>query len=505
MSIEAQLRDTLFQAADELGRPEPPPTVRAMGMLVLSRRRRRRRAAVLSAGLAAVLVAVAVPVGLSVLQSDSVDERAAAPSRIPPADIFGAPPRGSLAADAAFVEAIRQLPWAWPDAGPGDGEMRLPDPPLETRSVVFAGDVTGGRWALVVGQNTAQPTGNAADGYLLTDIGALSDIAGAWFVGPPGAAPEQMLLATIPRGIPANLPASLHDAATGALVLVAAPDDVIEVSPRPEVAADGTVSRTFRDTNSTDGVAVIALDANPYQGGMPAPAYRVTRRGVEEIVIELNPDTYSDPDGEQPPGIALNYLRPPAYSLPEGAASGEEQRLAAEVLASFGLRAGQVGFDVHYVGAVPGVSGAAAELTVLSATFPSGAVRTTAFWLQSIPETPGVYGAGFCTESITSVGVPAAQQVLAMRCDIGNDAREAPAPVSTLVVIAPVELGAATAAAQGGSDTGEVHLADGGVGMIELPDGAQSVLIQAADGMVLDEVPIRSYSAGSIRVDPDNP
>lgn len=43
--------------------------------------------------------------------------------------------------------------------------------PVESRRVVFAGDVVGGRWTLVVGVNTAIPTDDAADPDLQTDAG----------------------------------------------------------------------------------------------------------------------------------------------------------------------------------------------------------------------------------------------------------------------------------------------------------------------------------------------
>lgn len=491
MSVETQLQHALQMAADELGHPEAPASVRAEGMLVLRGRRRRRGAVALCAGLAVLLVTVAVPVGLSLLGSGGSDDRVASPPAIPDADIYGVPTRGTLAGDAAFVEAVRRLPWAGAltEGVPADLDPPLPDAPIETRNVVFAGDVTGARWALVAGQNTVQPTGEAADPDLQTDLGALSDIAGVWFVGPPGATPEQMLLATVPRGISADRPASLYDAATGALVVVSAPGDVIEISPRPEVAADATVSRTFVDTNSTNGVAVLALDANPYQGGPPAPVYRVSRSGME--VLEQGPDGYGDPDQAPAPEIALNYLRPPNSPFATRGLPLDEQRMAAEILSQYGLRPDQVAFQVHYAGPLPGASGLLAGLTVLTATFPSGAVLTRALWLQEIGSSLGAFGGGSCAmDDLSPVGVPAAQRLIAMRCDVAVGAEELQDPVSTLVVVAPPALAAGSATAQAGAGAIRLDLAADGVGMAAFPEGAETVVVQDAQGTVLEEVPI---------------
>lgn len=490
MSLETQLRHALHVAADELGCPDAPASVRADEMLALRGRRRRRRAVAVCAGLAVLLVTVAVPVGLSLLGSGGSDDRVVSPPTIPDADIYGVPTRGSLAGDAAFVEAVRRLPWtgALTEGVPGDLDPPLPDAPIETRNVVFAGDVTGARWALVAGQNTAQPTAEAADPDLQTDLGALSDIAAVWFVGPPGATAEQLVLATVPRGISADRPASLYDAATGALVVVSAPGDVIEISPRPEVAADATVRRTFVDTNSTDGVAVLALEANPYDGP-PAPVFRVSRSGME--VLQQGPDGYGDPDQAPAPEIALTYLRPPNSPFAARGLPLDEQRMAAEILSQYGLRPDQIAFQVHYLGPLPGTSGQLAGLTVLTATFPSGAVLTRAFWLQELDSSLGYFGGGSCAmDDLSAAGVPAAQRIIAMRCDVAAGAEDLPDATSTLVVIAPPALAAGYATVEAESGTIRLDLADGGVGMAAFPEGAETVNILAADGKVLDEVPI---------------
>ncbi|MGI8723073.1 MAG: hypothetical protein ACR2JG_12690 [Geodermatophilaceae bacterium] len=477
-----------FREDAQLARPPAPNLYES----VLAQRRRadRRRWASLAAGLAVLLVAVAVPVGISLVGPGA--DQVAAPPTIPDADVFGGPTRGSLAGDAGFVEAVRQLSWAVPGA-PAAAE--IPDAPVETRQVVFAGDVAGGRWALVVGQNISQ---------LPADTGAREDlgIAGVWFLGPSGASPEQMQMLSNPRPMRPDVPVALYQGPSGALVVVAAPGDVIEVSPRPEVAADATVTRdNFVDTGSTDGVAVSTLDPNPYVtlGGSPIQ-YRVIRGGA--VVAEQGPDTTNGT--AIVPEIDLNYLRPPVYVPFATDVQFREQQMASQILGEYGLQPDQVELQVRYVGPVPGRSGSTGELTVLSATFPSGAVLTRAFWEEQIssPQPPHAgagFGGGDCANDLSAEGVPAAERVIAIRCDVGAGVGDGqlPDPVSTLVVLIPPGLAAGSVIAESSpSQTtfilSTISLSDPGLAMAPYPDGAEKVLIRAADGAVLDEVPIIS-------------
>ena len=481
------LREALRADAQLAGEPEPDLYER-----VRARRQRsdRRRLSALAAGLAALLVGVAVPAGLS-LSGNNEDQNVAGPSA-PEADIFGVPTRGSLANDTSFLDAVRRLSWEVPGVEVGAGELQIPNPPVETRSVVFAGDVAAGRWALVVGPNTARPTGDAADPDVQTDMGALSDIAAAWFVGPPGATPEQMLLSVFPRGIAPDQPASLYDGASGALVVVAAPGDDIEISARPEVAADATVSRSYLDAGASGGVAVAAVETNPFEGGgPPAVQYRVTRAGA--VVAEQIPDGYSAPAGLAITYVELDYLRQPVETQP-GDPTGLEQEIAARILSEYGLRPDQLHLQVHYVGPLPGVGELPAGLTVVTATFPSGAVLTRAEWKQqdSAPQLPtgATFVGGQCTNEMSAAGLPAAQRVIALRCDV-RSGRDQASAASSLVVLSPPELGGSYATVEVSPETFMLFmLSEAGVAMAQFPDGAQVVLIHAADGTILSEVPI---------------
>lgn len=467
----------------------PPPSDSYERVLARRHKSDRRRLASLAAGLAALLVAVAVPFGLAVVGTQ--EDRVVGPPSTPVADIFGVPTRGSLADNVDFVEAVRQLSWAL--AGVSTVPP-TPDAPVESRRVVFAGDVVGGRWALVVGANTAIPTGDAADPDLQTDAGELSDIAAVWFVGPPGAAPEEMRVATLPRGIATDLPASLYHGPSGALVVVAAPGDVIEISVRPDVAADATVTRDYTDAGARDGAAAMALPPNPFEpAGLAAVQYRVTRAGL--VIAEQRPDgdASGEPEGVLFTDLGLQYLRPPAEVGP-GDPERQAENMALEILSEYGLGPDEVDLRVHYAGPLPGSGGGPAGLTVLTATFPSGAVLIRTDYLQQIGSPQGPYsgatfGGGSCVNQLSAAGVPAAERTLAMRCDVLSG-RADPDTESTLVVLAPVGMAGAYAVADGDSGTTRFDLDSAGVGMVAFPPGAESVVVHSADGTVVDEVPI---------------
>lgn len=479
MSIESQLRVALHDAADDVTTSTPPDAARAVGMRDRQRRHSRRRNSALAVGLATVLVAVAVQVGLASL---SRAPEVAAPS-VPPADIFGVPTRGSLAGDEELLEAIAALPWTAPA---GSGDLPMPDPPVAERRVVFAGDLPyvgdepGGRWALVVGPNTIQPTGPEAEPSRQTDLGAISDLAGVWYVGPHGASPEEMAVVTIPRGIVADKPASLYDSVTGRLVVVAAPGDLIETSLRPEVSAQAEVSRTWVDLDALDGPLVAAVGGDPYQSGPPSVQYRVSRAGV--VLDERSPDGFGPSPGPGPEPVGLTYLRPPV-TVP-GVPPGQEQMMAGDIFGEYGLPAAEMQIRVHYVRPVPGPSGSAAGLTVLTSTFPSGAVLTRAFWLQEIGVGSGAFGGSQCADSLAPAGVPVQDRVLALRCDVAASSGGLADAESTLVALAPPDTTAVVATALGGSDPVDVELV-AGVGMIPFPDGAQQVRILDAAGNAL--------------------
>lgn len=219
----------------------PPP--RADLAAVVERRHRARRRAQLRVGVAALAVAgvaVAVPQVLDGQPAGPVAAVADAPAPAADADRYGGPTRGSLAGDAAFVEAVLRLSWSDPGAVASD-------PPPAGSRVLFAGDVPGGRWALVARPSTVPPP--LVDDDDLARQLDVDSVALAWFAGPRGAEPAELRLRTAPVVTEPGLPTALWDPATGTLAVVA---------PSRAAAArvvDGT-GALLAELPLTDGVAV---------------------------------------------------------------------------------------------------------------------------------------------------------------------------------------------------------------------------------------------------------
>ncbi len=233
-----ELRARLTALADATA---PPPRADLAAVVEHRHRARRRSQLRLGAAAAAVAaVAVAVPLVLDGEPAESVAAVAAVPDvqDLPPAGV--GPARGSLAGDAEFVEAVRQLSWSDPGA-------RAAAPPPAGSQVLFAGDVPGGRWALVSRPLTVPPP-LVDDDELEQELG-VGGVALAWFAGPPGASPDGLRLRTAPVVTAAGEPTALWDPATGTLAVVA---------ESPAAAArvlDGT-GRPLADLALPDGLAV---------------------------------------------------------------------------------------------------------------------------------------------------------------------------------------------------------------------------------------------------------
>lgn len=477
--LETELRARLTRIAETTAPPADPGLPTRIAARARARRRQRLGLTALAAAVAAVVVAV--PVALSgttpaPVDGEDVPAGPAAPGST--VDVLAGPTRGSLAGDTAFVEGVRALPWRTPDT---PGGSQLPDPPVETRQVVWAGDVAGGRWALVAGENTTQPQGEAADPERQTDLGALSGVAIAWFTGPVGAAPEEMTVADVPHGIDASLPVARVDATTGALVVVALRGDAVEVSRRPEVDADAAVSRTWEPVETVDGVAVVDL---PDDGTATPPAllYRVLRDGA--VAVEGGPEGAGtfEPQSQVP----VEWLRGQPGSSLAGAA-GQVPNHAQQVLYALGLTADDVRFAVAWAGALPAVDDGTAAVTVLTATLPSGAVYAQAD-LDVRSRDLNTGGGTWCGTELRPAGPPVAEQTFVLRCDV-TDLSADSAVLPALVVVAPPEAAVARALSAGGEDLGS-YVLDGGVGVAAFPEGTATVVTETAEGAVLAETAV---------------
>ncbi|SDO53512.1 hypothetical protein [Geodermatophilus sp. DSM 45219] len=262
-----ELRDRLHALAAATA---PPP--RGDLAAVVERRHRARRRAQLRGGAAAVAVAAAAVVAVPVVADGEPAGSVAAVAEGAPADaaVPGGPTRGSLAGDAAFLEAVRQLSWSDPGAGAAD-------PPPAGSQVVFAGDVPSGRWALVSRPLTVPPP-LVDDDELERRLG-VDSVALAWFAGPPGAEPDELRLRTGPVVTAAGEPAALWDPATGTLAVVSPPPASTarvvdgDGAPLAELAlVDGVAVQSAPEGTAT--VEVLAAD-----GAVLASVEPLTARG----------------------------------------------------------------------------------------------------------------------------------------------------------------------------------------------------------------------------------
>jgi hypothetical protein len=414
----------------------------------------RRRRWLLLAAAGGIAVAVVIPLARTGGEptAPSAPTTDATWQAVPSADVFAGPARGSLAGDTAFLDAVLRLAWTDPE-----GQMRgLPDPPLDTRRVAYASDVPGGRWVLVVGSNTGLPpaAGGVAGGP------AAGDLAAAWFTGPVGSPAADLALSNYPYGISPSLPMALWDPAAGQLVVVAAPGDVVEVSERPRIDAEGVASRSYLPVDTDDGVAVLRLPPAqvPFGG---AVSYRVLRDGA--LVVRSWPEQVVRPDPPSAP--------PPPVVYPRGTPSAPAQEAAAgavsDVLAVTGLRESEVRAVALWGGEVAGVPGSGALVLV---ELPSGAVVVTARWQLTVPDGP-VWAD--CGQAIEPAGPAPERRLYAGRCEIFDPTGSSPVQ-NLLFVVAPRDVAAVRVYGADDVFLAELPTADG-VLAAPLPRGTMTV------------------------------
>jgi hypothetical protein len=485
---EDELRDRLHTLADRAGRPSADgPGLAHVVAQETADRRRTRRTLLIAVG-CVVLLGIALPrlVDGGSQEADPASGSAAglasaASDAVPPGDIvFGLPTRGSLAGDHAFLDGVRALTWSEePPVRAADGTIlyHLPDPPVEARTVVFAGDVPGGRWALVVGWTTFLPP-EAAD--MPEDVAPQDELAAAWFTGPPGAAVEQMTLASGPMSIATDWPIALTDPRNGVLVVVAAPGDVVEVSRRPEIGADGSTTREWRPVETDDGIAITSVSAfpRPYDG---STSYRVLRNGRTEA-RDMPWSIYSEELSED---LTIEYPRGRPSELGEQAARFAAQNVVSEL----GLSAPQVQITAQWVGPVP--PGEVGQAAVVTVTLPSGAVVVEVQWLMPEQNDGSTMGA-FCGAAILPAGPPAERRVEAVACEVVDHTTGAPMSTS-LVVVGPPEV-ALIRTYDGDRTFLSEHPAHDGVLVVPLPLGTDTVEAVTAGGVTLGRVDLLGHA-----------
>jgi hypothetical protein len=239
-------------------RPADDTTARA----VAASRDRQRVVRWAAGALVVVLLLGGASLARTAVAEPASQQVLSAPRRDPvPPPVYDLPVRGSLDGDADFLAAMAERTWSIP-LGYTGGTL---DPEPGTSRVVFAGDVPGGhRWAVVLARSGVQ--------WML-----------AWFAGPRGADPGQMVPAVEPMPFLGSQPIALMDVSevTGPLVVLGEPGQAVEYSASLDRAPDGQLVRDFRPLPVVDGVPMGEVTM-PITWG--AEELRVVEDGSRRIV-----------------------------------------------------------------------------------------------------------------------------------------------------------------------------------------------------------------------------
>ncbi|WP_091058935.1 hypothetical protein [Klenkia brasiliensis] len=319
-------------------------------------RARRTRPLLLVAGLVVVaLLAVLVPT----------------PGPAPQAGgRFDGPTRGSLAGD----EAVRYALLAAPAEGPATGR----------RELVFAGDLLGGRWALVAGRTERGWTGWWSAGPA---DGPLTPVAG-------------------PVALQPDRPAALQ--LDDALVVVAEPGEPVQVSTGLVVRADGTAGRDPVALPLVDGVGALRLAA-PDPGGVAVQV----RAGVSALPV---PVTRAGDADARPAVPALAALRDGDADL--GARAAAVDAALGAVAAPTGQDPATLSPQLLWAGTLPGPRGGGVDAAVLVVPQPSGALVVSTAWAARLAD--GSLQTIGCGTQGFKAGTDPAGLVVAVRCVVAE-------------------------------------------------------------------------------------
>jgi hypothetical protein len=446
--LEAGLRN-LRTRADDIA---PPPFDLAQQTRHRYRAQRRSRAALAAGGLVAALVFIGVPVAASTFAADPQRREVAGPSGrtfvpSPPTGLYALPTRGSLADDEGWLSDVTALEWDLPDPDAYGGGMELPDAPVDTRRVAFAGDIPSGRVALVLGMDNRH-------------------VVHAWFTGPAGADADELVLASPPSQAGPDTALALLDAPdatarSATLLVVAQPGDTVDRGLIPVVEASGEERAERVDVAVEDGIAVTEAPA-PWPWASPGSDVRVRSAAGDDRPVQLE-------ESERLRGGIVSSVVPPevAPADPRGLAGRTDPEASSwsvgSVLANYGLTAEQAQPTLLAVGPLGSRVNRYGELYGM--THPSGATTT---WLMTYstggPDT-GVTSMQF---SSAPAGTALLDRVIAVQADAGVLV-SAPAGVQAQVldaagavlVTVPLERGAGTAPYNGRQEGVTVRVLDG--------------------------------------------
>lgn len=445
MDIETRLRHDLAHRAGDIS---AAPT--DLHEQVLAGHHTQRRHQMGLAALAAALVAIVALVPLTV-GSNGPSVGGPAATTAPGVEAGYVPwdvaPRGSLAGDAAYLQALVQKPWS-----------SLPEyagPPVETRHVVFAGEIGGEVEALVIGWQ---------DGGW----------QGIWWEGPADVAAAD--LAATGDAMPLD-PDFVQQYTGSVLLMIGRPGDTIEISPRQDIAADGSiVPAPFVPVADATGVGTVDAAA------LGTARIRVTRDGQVVVDQVLH-------GGQQTREGTADQLD---LSAALGAAAGEpEEPMVRLMVQSFlnqtGLGIDEVTVGVRWGGPI-GNRNLAATSAVVTIGVPSGA--TVVLGGVGSEQTNGDTWVAIapCGQAVLPAGTDVDALLVAMRCDL-TSIKDGAGLGSQVVVVPPA--GAAAVQLTGGSggviDTRELT---GPAYVGAAPDGLAGVTALDATGGVLTEAPL---------------
>ncbi|TQN40839.1 hypothetical protein FHU33_0190 [Blastococcus colisei] len=457
--LEAGLR-SLRTRADEIA---PPRSDLAQRTRERYRAERRSRAAWAAGGLAALIVLVGVPVASSMTLGGGRAETAApstGSSPDPLTSLARIPTRGSLAGDADWLEAVTQLSWEFtaPEPGlPPRTAVTVHDPPLDTRVVAFAGDVPGARVALVLGLDSRPLK--------------------AWFIGPVGASPDQMVLAAPPGETTWRQPLALMDAPNPAsdsatLVVVAWPGDEVTLLTGRTVDAAGKTTENREPVPTTDGVGAITTPGRP---GWPLEV----QLWVHQDAGSYNPDlTVTDraldrtsplPDVADPRGL-------------RGSVRDEDLRAAVEALAGYyGMPAGDL--DPTLLAGAPITGGSRSTVVLVGATFPSGATTAAQVIIWGSDDSPSGLASQVGLTEVAPAGTDLLDRVFAVPSSVPG--------AILLTVSGPADAVLAEASSADGTLIMRLPLTEGaGTAAVTANPGDATVRFFDRDGSFLAETPL---------------
>ncbi len=408
----------------------------------------RRRIAAVAAGAAVAACALVAAVLAWPGGTPSEAARGAAdrgPAGVPSAPVLVEPTRGSLADDAAFLTRVRSVDWATDAA-----------PPVDEREVVLATDTPSGRVVLVAGRVGRQ-------------------VRGAWLTGPAGAPADELvpyLSERMSRTEPAGVLVS--DGSSATLVVVAAPGDSIDVSPRLEIASDGTATRAYTASSADEGVAVVPVD--DVAAGLAA-GFRVRRDGAI-----VHRDAFARPDDVRVPAPAL-ALEParPVELRPEPGVVGEAVARASVPL---GVDPATLEPELLWSAALTRTGGLGTVAVVTGRVPRGGRLVTTLGYL-------GTAGTGRpipCGTRTLADDGPVAELTAAAVCSV-SDGNDYEADRTWLVVTAPERAVRAEVLDDRGTVLDTVDLVSGG-SVSRTPDGAAAVRTLDAAGRPLGAAPV---------------